>query len=100
MPRSRRRWRVPAWWPDALVLASLPGYGSHEVGSDWDAELNVRTRCPVHRGVLSEDATFNRGALSTGVDDELLGLAYGSTADIPHAAGARRGHGNHGTVHP
>jgi alpha-beta hydrolase superfamily lysophospholipase len=74
---------LPAWWPDALVLASLPGYGSHEVGSDWDAELDVRSYCPVHRGVLSDDATFNRGALSAAVDDELLDLAYGSTADIP-----------------
>jgi alpha-beta hydrolase superfamily lysophospholipase len=74
---------LPAWWPDALVLASLPGYGSHEVSSDWDAELDVRSHCPVHRGVLADDATFNRGALSTAVDDELLDLAYGSTADIP-----------------
>ena len=74
---------LPAWWPDALVLASLPGYGSHQVGSDWDAELEVRSHCPVHRGVLSDDAAFNRGALSTAVDDELLDLAYGSTADIP-----------------
>ena len=74
---------LPAWWPDALVLASLPGYGSYEVGRDWDAELAVRSHCPVHRGVLADDATFNRGALSTAVDDELLDLAYGSTADIP-----------------
>jgi alpha-beta hydrolase superfamily lysophospholipase len=74
---------LPAWWPDALVLASLPGYGSHEVGSDWVAELDVRSHCPVHRGVLSADAAFSRGALSTAVDDELLELAYGSTADIP-----------------
>lgn len=72
-----------AWWPDALVLAALPSYGSHEVGSDWDAELDVRSHCPVHRGVLSADATFSRGTLSTAVDDNLLSLAYGSTADIP-----------------
>jgi alpha-beta hydrolase superfamily lysophospholipase len=74
---------LPTWWPDALVLASLPGYGSHEAGSDWAAELDVRSHCPVHRGVLSDDAAFSRGALSTAVDDELLELAYGSTADIP-----------------
>jgi alpha-beta hydrolase superfamily lysophospholipase len=74
---------LPAWWPDALVLASLPGYGSHEVGGDWDAELNARSHCPVHRGVLSDDTTFNRGALATAVDDELLDLAYASTADVP-----------------
>jgi alpha-beta hydrolase superfamily lysophospholipase len=74
---------LPTWWPDALVLASLPGYGRHEVGSGWDAELDVRSQCPVHRGVLSDDVAFSRGALSTAVDDELLDLAYGSTADIP-----------------
>lgn len=73
----------PAWWPDALVLAALPGYGSHEVGSDWAAELDVRSHCPVHRGVLSGDAAFSRGTLSAAVADELLDLAYGSTADIP-----------------
>jgi len=33
--------------------------------------------------VLSDDVAFNRGALSTAPDDELLDLAYGSTADIP-----------------
>jgi alpha-beta hydrolase superfamily lysophospholipase len=74
---------LPAWWPDALVLASPPGSGAHEAGGDWDAELDVRSHCPVHRGVLSDDVAFNRGALSAAVDDELLDLAYGSTADIP-----------------
>jgi alpha-beta hydrolase superfamily lysophospholipase len=73
----------PAWWPDALVLASLPGYGRHEVGRGWDAELDVRSHCPVHRGVLSGDATLDRGTLSAPVDDELLDLAYGSGTDIP-----------------
>ncbi len=74
---------TPAWWPDALVLASLPGYGKHDIGGDWDAELDVRSHCPVHRGVLADDAAFNRGTLSAAVDDELLDLAYGSTAAIP-----------------
>ncbi|MEU8614247.1 hypothetical protein AB0C29_40290, partial [Actinoplanes sp. NPDC048791] len=37
------------WWPDAVVLAGLPGYGGRQ-GGGWDEELDVRTHCPVHRG--------------------------------------------------
>jgi alpha-beta hydrolase superfamily lysophospholipase len=76
--------RDAGWWPDALVLAALPGYGSHYVGNDWESELNVRTHCPSHRGVLTEDAALHRGTLSAAVDNELLDLAYRSTVDVPH----------------
>lgn len=72
-----------AWWPDALVLAGLPGYGAHEIEGDWESELDVRSHCPVHRGVLSGDATIQRGALGAPVDDALLDLAYGSTSGRP-----------------
>jgi len=51
------------WWPQALVLAALPGYAAHQPGS-WDDELAVRTHCTVHRGVLSDDESVQRGALS------------------------------------
>jgi len=50
------------WWPQALVLAALPGYAAHQPGS-WDDELAVRTHCTVHRGVLSDDESVQRGAL-------------------------------------
>ncbi|MCW2548623.1 MAG: alpha/beta hydrolase [Mycobacterium sp.] len=73
-----------SWWPEALVLAGLPGYGVYHVDPNWDSELNVRTHCPTHRGVLTEDASIQRGSLSTAVEDELLDLAYGSTVDLPH----------------
>jgi pimeloyl-ACP methyl ester carboxylesterase len=73
-----------AWWPDALVLAALPGYGTHDIGSDWESELAVRTHCPVHRGVLTSDAYVNRGKISSPVSEELLDQAYGSTAALPH----------------
>jgi alpha-beta hydrolase superfamily lysophospholipase len=73
-----------SWWPDALVLAGLPGYGVHDIDGGWEAELNVRTHCPAHRGVLSEDAAIRRGTLSAAVEGELLDLAYGSTVDVPH----------------
>jgi alpha-beta hydrolase superfamily lysophospholipase len=72
-----------AWWPDAVVLAALPGYGVHDLAGEWEAELDIRTHCPVHRGVLSADSAIHRGALTTAVDDELLDLAYGSTVDLP-----------------
>ena len=71
------------WWPDALVLAGLPGYGPHDVDG-WESELDARTHCPAHRGVLTGDAGIHRGTLSTPVEDELLDLAYGSTVNVPH----------------
>jgi len=70
------------WWPQALVLAALPGYGAQATG-DWDEELNARTSCSVHRGVLSDDPTIARGALSAVVSPALLDAAYGSTVDVP-----------------
>jgi alpha-beta hydrolase superfamily lysophospholipase len=70
------------WWPQALVLAALPGYAAHQPGS-WDDELDVRTQCGVHRAVLSDDESVPRGTLSAAVPGALLDAAYGSTADVP-----------------
>jgi alpha-beta hydrolase superfamily lysophospholipase len=70
------------WWPQALVLAALPGYAARQPGS-WDDELEVRTHCTVHRGVLSDDESVQRGALSAAVPRALLDAAYASTADLP-----------------
>lgn len=72
-----------AWWPAAVVLAALPGYGAHQAG-DWDGELDVRTHCPVHRGVLADDPLARPGSLAEAVPTALLDTVYGSTADIPH----------------
>lgn len=72
-----------AWWPDAVVLAGLPGYDAHPTAA-WDDELDARTHCPVHRGVLSGDAALQRGALATTVPAALLDAAYGSAAEQPH----------------
>jgi alpha-beta hydrolase superfamily lysophospholipase len=71
-----------AWWPQGLVLAGLPGYGAQPAG-DWDDELDARTSCTVHRGVLSDDPTVARGALSAAVPPGLLDAAYDSAADVP-----------------
>jgi alpha-beta hydrolase superfamily lysophospholipase len=71
------------WWPDALVLAGLPGFGEHEIGEEWESELNVRTHCPVHRGVLSNDESVRRQSISAAVADELLARAYANRAALP-----------------
>lgn len=67
---------------DALVLAGLPGHGTRLSGS-WEEELDQRTHCPVHRGVLTE-GSFGHGALADAVPDAVLDVAYGTTADVPH----------------
>jgi hypothetical protein len=71
------------WWPDAVVLAGLPGYDAH-TAAGWDDELDARTHCPAHRGVLTGDTTVQRGALASSVPAALLDAAYGSTAEQPH----------------
>lgn len=70
------------WWPQALVLAAMPGYAAHQA-ANWDDELDVRTHCTVHRGILSDDESVQRGALSTAVPAAFLDAAYGSTASVP-----------------
>lgn len=70
------------WWPDAVVLAGLPGHAAAVTG-DWDSELAVRTACAVHRGVLADDTAVERGALGVPLPDTLLDAAYGLTTDLP-----------------
>ena len=70
------------WWPQALVLAALPGYTEHPI-EDWNEELEVRTSCPAHRGVLNDDPALQRGKLSGSVPSDLLDAVYGSTVELP-----------------
>lgn len=70
------------WWPDAVVLAGLPGRATGATAT-WDEELDVRTSCPAHRGVLTNDTAVERGALGRAIPDELLVAAYESTAALP-----------------
>ncbi|UDY23031.1 alpha/beta hydrolase [Nocardioides sp. Kera G14] len=52
---------------DAAILA---GVALRESGDDapgdetWEGELEARSACPAYRKVISEDATFERGALT------------------------------------
>jgi pimeloyl-ACP methyl ester carboxylesterase len=71
------------WWPDAVVLAGLPGYDLRACGG-WDDELVIRTHCPVHRDVLGSDAAVRRGRLGDAVPTGLLDAAYQSAAAVPH----------------
>jgi hypothetical protein len=48
---------------DAAVVAGLALPESAGVGS-WEAEVDARTACPVHRRVIGEDTTFERGRLN------------------------------------
>jgi pimeloyl-ACP methyl ester carboxylesterase len=75
--------RDAVWWPEAVVLAGLPGYGGRQLGG-WEEELDARTHCPVHRGRLTDDPAVAPGALAGPVPAALLDAAYGSTTDVPH----------------
>ncbi|MTD54374.1 alpha/beta hydrolase [Amycolatopsis pithecellobii] len=76
------RERSAPWWPDGVVLAGLPGYGGGET-KNWEEELEVRTSCVVHRGVLSGDPSVQRGSLAVAVPDELLDTVYAGGVDVP-----------------
>ncbi|MEV7085427.1 alpha/beta hydrolase [Streptomyces sp. NPDC093085] len=67
---------------DGVVLAGLPGRGAGP-GGGWDAELDVRTACPAHRGVLGAGPDALRGALDTAVPGALLDAAYGAELAVP-----------------
>ncbi|MFD7506473.1 alpha/beta hydrolase [Streptomyces sp. NPDC059850] len=49
---------------DALILAGLPTGPRPAESPDWEDELERRTACPTHRGRLTADAAFRRGALA------------------------------------
>lgn len=78
--------REVSWRPEAVVLAGLPGRseGQGDWGGSWDDELDVRTACPMHRGVLTDDAAVVRGTLGTPLAKALLDAAYADKADLPH----------------
>ncbi|MFD8418698.1 alpha/beta hydrolase [Streptomyces sp. NPDC059466] len=86
--------------PEAVVLAGLPGRGTDTGGTgdaggsgstgigggasgSWDDELDVRTSCPAHRGVLSADSGTRRGALAVAVPGALLDAAHRGDLGVP-----------------
>ena len=63
---------------DALVLAGLPLAPATAAVSDRQAELALRTACPVHRALLGGDPSFRWGELATEV-----GRPPAALADLP-----------------
>ncbi|WP_114423944.1 alpha/beta hydrolase [Nocardioides houyundeii] len=51
---------------DAAIIAGAASAASASSAGvdDWAAELDARSACPVHRGVLEGDSSFERGALN------------------------------------
>jgi alpha-beta hydrolase superfamily lysophospholipase len=69
--------------PDALILAGLPTAASADGGAaSFDEELQARTRCPTHRGVLT-NSQLRRGALYGPVPDRWRGRADLSKVSAP-----------------
>jgi pimeloyl-ACP methyl ester carboxylesterase len=62
---------------DAAVLAGLVAAGSAHSGAAETA-LDVRSACPVHRRVVTEDASYDREALATHVPAALAASAVPS----------------------
>ncbi|MEU4486922.1 lysophospholipase [Streptomyces purpurascens] len=61
---------------DALILAGLPtGTDAGTTAPDWEGELEQRTACPTHRGRLTADSAFRRGALEEPAAQELPATA-------------------------
>ncbi|MFG2784253.1 alpha/beta hydrolase [Streptomyces prunicolor] len=71
--------------PDAVVLAGLPGLapGTTATAGTWDEELDVRSSCPAHRGVLTQDPEVRRGSLDEAIPEAVLTAAYDSEATVP-----------------
>ncbi|WOX15203.1 alpha/beta hydrolase [Streptomyces sp. N50] len=74
--------------PDAVILAGLPGRAPAVTATagTWDEELDVRTSCPAHRGLLTQDTEVRRGSLDDAVPEAVLTAAYDSAASDSAAA--------------
>jgi pimeloyl-ACP methyl ester carboxylesterase len=70
-----------------LVLSGLPSVDIDAGGIGWEQELEIRTACPTHRARLTDDAGFERGALSSPVPSSLVSVladsALDSLGDVP-----------------
>ncbi|MGD0240421.1 MAG: hypothetical protein ABSB59_08850 [Streptosporangiaceae bacterium] len=69
------------WWPQAAVLAGLPGYRARYDGG-WEDELNIRTHCPTHRGVLADAMAVQPGRLAAVVPAARLAVVRGAHHDV------------------
>jgi alpha-beta hydrolase superfamily lysophospholipase len=91
---------------DAVVLAGLALPDSSGVGS-WEEEVEARTACPVHRGVISQDPGFGRGGLNEALpwpsvslapSDKPTLLLHGAADPVTPVAAALAPYADAGTV--
>ncbi|MFT4286179.1 alpha/beta hydrolase [Nocardioides sp.] len=71
---------------DAAVLAGLALPESVVTATGWDDELEARTGCPTHRRIITEDDSFERGALSTPVPADWNVTAPGKPVLVLHGS--------------
>jgi alpha-beta hydrolase superfamily lysophospholipase len=64
--------QIAALADDVVAAVVVAGVAASSLTTpDWDAELEVRTACPVHRARLSADERFDRGGLDQPVPEQL-----------------------------
>ena len=68
-----------------IVAAGLPARGDEPalVSLNWEAELDARTACPVHRSRLSEDITLRPGELLTAQPSPAAWASLDAGTDVP-----------------
>ncbi|RLV50397.1 alpha/beta hydrolase [Nocardioides mangrovicus] len=72
---------------DAVVLAglALPGLvPDSDAPQSWEAEIEARSACPVHRSVIGADAGFERGRLADALPWAEVDLAVAVPALVLH----------------
>lgn len=92
----------------ALVLAGLPSGAPAAPPADWDSELESRSACPVHRGVLGRAIAAGELGASVAVatPEQLSSITvpvlalHGSSDSISPASEARKLYARLGDVEP
>ncbi|MGV9270657.1 alpha/beta hydrolase [Kitasatospora sp. NPDC003701] len=70
--------------PDGLLLVGLPTAPVAGSADDaWTDELDARTSCPAHRGLLAADPDFRPGALGEDVPAALAEAAENAAPGVP-----------------
>jgi alpha-beta hydrolase superfamily lysophospholipase len=65
-----------------VVAAGLLGEPAHHVEAGWERELDIRSACPVHRGVLESAGAVARDALAREAEVATPELLAGTTVPV------------------
>jgi alpha-beta hydrolase superfamily lysophospholipase len=68
---------------DGVILAGTPTSEATPASQHWDAELDARTACPVHRGRLSNEEIVRPGALGERIPAALFQEAVARDVTVP-----------------